>query len=67
MNATELYRVVGVRADKSRVMICEGTTKPQAEHARHYLLDSNMFVWVEIELVEQSSPELDVRAGKQPA
>jgi hypothetical protein len=49
MNATELFRVVGVRADKNRVVICDGATGVQAAHARAYLLESHTFLGVEIE------------------
>src|SRR5262249_29498923 len=49
MAATELYRVVGVRPDNSRALVCDGATESQSVHAREFLLGSHAFIAVEIE------------------
>jgi hypothetical protein len=59
MDLTNLYRVVGVRADKNRRVICTGETLFWAERVKRSLLNGNVFLTVEIELDEQLSPGLD--------
>jgi hypothetical protein len=43
------YRVVGVNADRSRVILDEGLTKPRAEQARRMLLGADSYPTVKIE------------------
>lgn len=60
MNPTLEYRVVGVRADNSRMMICERMTKREAIHIKETLDGNGVFQVIEIESEEASSPELDL-------
>lgn len=58
---SSLYLVVGVRADQSRVVLCQGATKAQATRVKQALRDTNVFESLEILLDDdQSSHELDL-------
>ena len=62
MNSLLVYSVVGVRADKSRMTICRGVTKEQAEKVKKALTDGREFSAIEIEDDKPSTPELDLTA-----
>ncbi len=49
------YRLVGIRADKNRMVICEHLTKQQAERTKENLSSEHVFLSVEME-VEDSAP-----------
>ncbi len=60
MNLPMLYRVVGVRADRTLMAICRGLTMAQAEKVKQVLTESRAFPAIEIEQDDQSAPELDL-------
>jgi hypothetical protein len=49
MNAPDVYRVIGVRRDKSRRVICRHVTESQAQRMKTSLDSSMIFPSVEIE------------------
>jgi len=49
MNAPDVYRVIGVRRDKSRRVICRHVTVSQAQRMKTSLDSSMIFPSVEIE------------------
>jgi hypothetical protein len=55
MTSAELYKVLGVRSDNSRVIFCQGAIKSQAERAQEALLRANIFVCVEIKPDREAS------------
>ena len=63
MNEPDVFRVVGVRADKSRFVVCQGLTKKQAMRVKDALEEDNVFQSIEIEPEDASSTGLDLRAG----
>ena len=60
MSGSGYYQVVGVRADKSRVVICKGLTSKQADRIKVLLHNESVFSSVEIEPDAPSFPELDL-------
>ena len=60
MTPQATYRVVGVRADKSRMLICQKVTKQQAERAKESLEKEGAFQLIEIEAEDETTPELDL-------
>jgi hypothetical protein len=60
MSPTELYRVVGVRSDGSRMLICVRVTRKQAIRVKETLDGNGVFKAIEIESDDQSAPELDL-------
>ena len=60
MNVPVAYSVVVVRADKSRMMICRGVTKDQAETVKKNIVGRRVFPKIEIEEDHPSKPEFDL-------
>lgn len=54
------YRVVGVRADKSRMLICEHVTKHQADMLKQSLEVERVFESVAIEFDREATPDTDL-------
>ena len=58
------YRVVGIRADESRMVICEHLTRHQAERTKQAVASEHIFPSVEIEVKDSSSNSLDLVPDK---
>jgi len=50
-----VYRVLGTCSDKSRMTICGGLTKDEANQVRQTVIEGQVFKSVEIEADEQSA------------
>jgi hypothetical protein len=57
-----VFRVVGVRKDTSRMMICQRLERPQADRVRQSLMNANAFESVLIEIDDASVPSLNLMA-----
>ncbi len=56
------YRVVGIRADQSRMVICEHITMHQAQRTKQAIASDHVFPSVEIEAEDLSSPDFHLIA-----
>jgi hypothetical protein len=69
MNASDVFRVIGVRADNRRRVICRHATKSQAQRMKMSLDGSRIFPSVEIEaeanLLEGLAQSLDAGQSLQ--
>ena len=61
VNRTEYFKVVGVRANATREVLCRQVTQQQADRIKTLLDNDTVFISIEIELDIVSSPELDLR------
>ncbi len=63
VNSHPLHRVVGVRTDKSRSLICEHVTKEQADRIQATVIKAGGFASVIVEPIAEPPPKLDLKAS----
>ncbi len=61
------FRLVGIRTDKNRMVICERLTAQQAERTRKLMEHDHVYLTVEVEAQEFSGAELQLSADRYSA